>query len=187
MQIDSVLQIFSEKYDRGAIQSIENISKDFGLVTQKNTIKGFNIKEGFDDFKDFLTKYSNYKIENMNNDNATPQNMICEKVESNINEELFRESQILYKDIPAFIESYISGIKSLTATTDAIKQTMFESGVDPASIGDVNTFVDTFITRLHESFDPTMDRILWASGYNSRVALSKNKVITEKVEAAVFL
>ena len=123
----------------------------------------------------------------MNNDNATPQNLICEKVESNVNEELFKESQILYNDIPAFVESYISGIKSLTRTADAIKQTMFESGVDPASIGDINNFVDTFVTRLHESFDPTMDRILWASGYNSRLELRKPKYVTEKVEAAVFL
>ena len=138
MKIDSALQKFSEKYDRAAIQSIENISKDFGLVTQKRTIKGFNINEGFEDFKDFLTKYSKYKVENMNNPKATPQSMICERVETNTRDEIFKETQMLYNDIPAFVESYLSGVQQLTATADKIKTSMLESGVDVNSIGDVN-------------------------------------------------
>jgi hypothetical protein len=173
MKIDSALKVFSEKYDRGAIQSIEDISNDFGLVTQKRTIKGFNIKEGFEDFQDFLSKYAKYKIENMNNPKATSQSLICERVEKNINEELFKENEILYNDLPTFVESYISGVQLLTTKADEIKQSMFESGVDSDSIGDVNNFVDTFIERLDQSFTPAMDRILWASGYNSKMKLSK--------------
>lgn len=186
MKIDSALKIFSEKYDRTAIQSIENISKDFGLITQKATIKGFNIKEGFEDIQDFLTKYAKYKIENMSNSNATPQTMICERVETNIKEELFKESQVLYNDIPSFIESYISGINQLIGTADSVKKSMFESGVDSDSIGDVNKFVDSFVEKLHESFDPTMDRFLWASGYNSKMRLSKSKFEARNPKA-VFL
>jgi hypothetical protein len=186
MKIDSALQKFSEKYDRAAIQSIENISKDFGLVSQKETIKGFNIKEGFEDFQDFLTKYAKYKTENMDNPKATPQSMICERVETNTKEEIFKESQMLYNEIPSFVEAYLSGVQHLTATADSVKKSMFESGVDGNSIGDVNGFVDVFMDRLHESFDQTMDRILWASGYNSQVKLSKPKVIVEKVKP-VFL
>ena len=187
MKIDSALKVFSEKNDRNAIQSIEDISQDFGLVIQKSTIKGFNIKEGFDDFQDFLRKYGDYKIENMYNDASTPQKMICEKVESNINDELFHETDMMYSTLPSFVESYVLGIEEIIKTSDSVKQKMFESGVDHNSIGDINNFVDTFMTRLHESFDPTMDRILWASGYNARAALRKHKCVTEKVDAPVFL
>ena len=45
MKIDSALKVFSEKYDRNAIQSIEDISQDFGLVIQKSTIKGLTSKK----------------------------------------------------------------------------------------------------------------------------------------------
>jgi hypothetical protein len=186
MKIDSALKVFSEKYDRMAIESIENISKDFGLNIQKFTIKAFNINEGFADIEDFLTKYAKYKIENMNNSNSTPQTMICERVENNIKEELFKETQILYSDIPSFIESYISGISKLIKTADSVKKLMFESGVDSSSIGDINQFVDIFVGTLHESFDPTMDRFLWASGYNSNKALS-NLGSKNKTAKAVFL
>ena len=185
MKIDSALKVFSESYDRDAIQSIQNISEDFGLIIQKSTIKSFNLNEAFDEFQDFLTKYGKYKVENVNNEKATPQAMICERVETNIREELFKESKMLYNEIPAFIESYISGINNLTATMDSVKQKMYESGVDADSIGDVNKFVDGFIERLDESFKPTMDRLLWASGYNSRKALSKSNHKPET--AAVFL
>ena len=47
-------------------------------------------------------------------------------------------------------------------------------------------FVDGFMDRLHESFDPTMNRVLWASGYNGKMAMYKPKPIVEKV-TAVFL
>lgn len=186
MKIDSALKLFSESYDRDAIQSIEDVSKDFGLISNKATIKLFNLKEGFNDFQDFLVKYGQYKVENMDNEKATPQHLICERVETNIKDEIFRESEVLYNDLPAFIEAYISGVQNLIATSDAIKQKMFEAGVDSESIGDVNNFVDAFVTRLNESFSPAMDRILWASGYNSRKKLTKSKVPVKK-EKAIFL
>lgn len=186
MKIDSALRDFSERYDREAIQSIDNISKDFGLVNQKRTIKGFNIKEGFEDFQDFLSKYAKYKIENVNNPKATPQSMICERVETNIREEIFKETQMLYDELPVFVESYLSGVQQLRDQSDDIKQVMFEADIDPNVIGNVNEFVDVFMDRLHESFHPRMHDILWASGYNGKKRLSKPKAISEKV-TAVFL
>lgn len=184
MKIDSALKNFSEKYNEEAIMFIENLSNDFGLIKQKKTIKGFNIKEGFDDFKDFLVKYGKYKVENMDNPKASSQDVICESVKANIKDELFRDKDIRYNEIPAFIESYVSGIKDLISTADSVKKYMIESGVDLNSVGDVNTFLDNFITRLDESFNPTMDHILWASGYNSKKILYNTN---QNVNKEIFL
>lgn len=184
MKIDSALKEFSEKYDEVAMQYIESVSNEFGLIQQRSTIKGFNINEAFEEFGDFITKYAKYKIENMDNPKATPQSMICQRVDKNIKENIFKESSMLYNKIPSFIETYITGIKKLDNIINESKRLMIESGVDQKSIGDINTFTDTFMETLHESFNPTMNRILTASGYFAKKKLYGN---SDNKTKAVFL
>ena len=45
MIIDNAIKTFVEKYDREAMDSINVISQDLGLVHNKYTLKGFNITE----------------------------------------------------------------------------------------------------------------------------------------------
>ena len=189
MKIDSALREFSEKYDRNAIKSIEEISKDSVLSYNKknhiNGVKGFHIQESFSAFEEFLNGYSEYKIENMNNAKASSHESIIEHTKTYIDEKLFEECNLLYPQLPMFVGGYINGINSLTETVDTVKEKMMEAGVDPESIASVNDFIDTFMDKLYESFDPTMDRILWASGYNSKSKLAKS---TEpKILKPVFL
>jgi len=176
MKIHSALKEFAETYDRTAIQSIEDISRDIALANNKTKIKVFTIKEGFDVFSEFLNGYANYKIELIGKEDKKPQSLIVDHTKSYIKEQLFNECDILYGDLPLFIEGYVNGVKSLTGVVDDVTKKMMEAGVDEESVSSINEFMDTFIDRLHESFNPTMNHILWASGYNSRTALRKKEI-----------
>lgn len=185
MKIDSAIQAFSEKYDRAAIQSIEHISKDIGLNANRNTIKGINLVESFSKFDEFLKGYAQYKVENINNPEASDQKTIRSNFDRFIEGALFEESRILYSDLPAFVKGYVEGVQSLLETVDTVKGTMMEHDVAQEAVGDVNDFVDHFMVKLQESFDPVMNRILWASGYNAHQRLMKKEVVQPK--PVVFL
>ncbi len=173
MKIDSELKLFSEKYDRNAIEFIEKLSSDPKLLKGEMKIKLFNLQEGFDTFQKYIQQYADYKIKNKNNKEASPQNIICESVNRFINQKVFKPQDVLYKDIPTFMESYITGIHDLLSTIDNVKNTMMEAEVEMKAVSDVNDFMDTFIDKFHESFDPSMDHLLWASGYHSSKKFSE--------------
>lgn len=184
MYIDSAIKVFSEKYDRDAIQSIDKISRDYGLVIHEYTIKTFNIKESFDQFAKYLNGYARYLSENKNNENATSREGIRESVKKYIDTQIFEEVNTKYKDLPKFVTEYVNGINIINEAVNNAKRVMVDADVDQESIGDINEYCDMFMTKLHESFDPTMDRILWASGYNTKKKLSGN---VKKEAAPVFL
>jgi hypothetical protein len=173
MKIDNAIKEFLEKYNETAIKSIEEISLDFGLSANKNKINLFNINEGFKNFNEFIDGYVSYKVENINNSEASTNEIIHEQTEGFINN-LFKNSQFLYSELPSFISTYLSGVKEISEKVDTWKEIMIEAGVDNESIGSINDFVDLFVDKLHESFNPSMDRILWASGFNAKEKLNKS-------------
>ena len=185
MKIDSAVKTFFEKYDREAIQSIDNISREHGLVIHESTIKSFNLKESFDIFGQYLKGYATYKSESVNNEEATSQDMIKESVESFINTQIFKETATKYADLPTFVTGYIEGINSLNEAIDEAKRIMNDANVKPEDIGDINEFTDMFMDKLHEHFYPVMESILWASGYNAKKILYNPN--SDKPAAPVFL
>lgn len=185
MKIDSAIKDFSEKYDRDAIQSIDNISKDYALKISESTIKVFNLVESFDIFSKYLKGYSTYKLENVNNPESSSQDTIKESVKKFIDTKIFTETEIKYSALPSFIKGYFEGVNLLIETVDNIKRNMIDCDVDSEDIGDINEFVDMFMDKFNESFYPTMDRILWASGYNSKKKLYDRE--TKSIPAPVFL
>lgn len=184
MRIDSAIKSFTEKYDRLAIESVDQISNDFGLNVSGSTIKGFNIIESFQMFESYLRGYARYKIENANNPKASPQEAICEAANNFIGTQLFAEKNMKYSELPGFVKGYVEGIESLLKTIDDTKGSMMEAGIDQSCIADINGFVDTFIESLDTKYVPVMEKILWASGYKSNQALS-GKIEGYKKEAAV--
>lgn len=176
MKIDHVLQEFTERYDREAMESIEEISKDFGLNIHKSSLNLFNLQESFDQFTKYITSYAKYVVENVNNPKASSRESISFSVNKFINEQLFKEANIEYSDLPSFIESYVNGINNLNLAITEAKDIINDCDeVDPIYAGDINEYTDMFISRLEESFNPAMDKILWASGYNSKQVLSGKK------------
>lgn len=180
MKIDSAIKNFLEKYDEEAMSSIDNLSKDIGLKHHRLSLPLFNIKECFDIFISCLDVYSNYKIENANNDKAVQQYLILEKVNSIIDSNLFKKKNILYSDLPVFIESYINGINSLLEKVESTKSNMINADVHYEYIGDVNEFTDKFMEKMNKSFYESMDKILTASGYKTNKSLMNKKVCVQK-------
>ena len=183
MRIDRAIKEFSEKYDRDAIQSIDEISRERGLVIHEHTINTFNMNECFDTFNKYLNGYANFQVESVNKPNTPSLKELKESVDKFINTSLFKETTTKYSDLPEFIAGYINGVNSLCETVDEVKRIMTDGEVDGNAIGIVNEFTDIFMYRLHESFDPMMETILWASGYNGKKRLAEGN----KTPTPVFL
>ena len=173
MKIDSAIQTFTEKYDRVAMESIDELSNDLGLCANRSTIKGFNIQEAFDRFSEYLKGYGEYKIENKENSKASPQDVIRENVANFIDNHVFECADIPYSRVNEFVRTYLEGIESLISTIDTVKNDMIVEDVDLEAVGDVNDFADHFMGKLQECFDPVIDKILWASGYNAHQRMMK--------------
>lgn len=175
MKLDSTIKEFTEKYDREAMKSIDTLSKDHGLSVNGYTINVFNINEAFNTFDTYIRDYAEYMIKNMNNPKRSPRDEIQTSVRGFIENHIFKNEPTTYPQLPNFVNSYVEGVNKLIETVEDVKRTMLDAGIDPESVGDINEFTDIFVDKLHESFDPTMDRILWASGYNTRKALFGKK------------
>ena len=179
MLIDNALTKFALTYSESAINSILDISKELGLKHHGMKIKLFNIQESFNSFIEFLSGYSKYKIENKTNEEATPQEVIMEHT-NNFISTLFKEEEVPYDKIPSFVESYLENVNTILELIDNVKKEMFEFDIDGSEIGAINEMVDNFMIKLHESFDPSMNRILWATGYNSKQKLKKPSTLISK-------
>ena len=181
MKIDNAIKEFTEKYDRAAIESIDNLANDLGLKHAGYTIKLFNLKESFDQFATYLNQYAEYKIQYKNDDKASSQDVIKESTNVFMENELFKPVEMKYEELPGFVYSYIEGVNMLTETIDTVKSNMKDADIELEAVGDVNDFADNFMTRLYESFDTAMNKILWASGYNSNKKLmNPSKPLTNK-------
>lgn len=184
MKIDTAIREFMEKYDREAMSSIDRLSTDRSLLSTKSKIKVFNIREGFGKFREYLEGYGSYKVKNLNNDDASPQDIIMESASNFISTQIIKEVEISYNELPTFVEAYFAGINDLNKTVDEVKSMMIDGDVLYEDVGDVNTFCDQFIDLLNESMDRSMNKILWASGYNAKKRLSKDN---KRTKDPVFL
>lgn len=173
MKIDSALKEFTERYDREMIESIDDLSKNFGYNINKYTIPVVNINESVNKFKTFMEGYLDFEQKNVDNypvDHKT----VVEQTNNFINsDELFNEEKLLYSELPEYVKSYVEAIKTVSDLTDSVKLGLMECGSDSDHVADVNSFVDAFTERMQTKFYPVMDQILWASGYNARQRLSK--------------
>jgi len=83
--------------------------------------------------------------------------------------------------IKKYIESYISGVNKLINTIEVSRSKLFESDIDNDSIGALEEYSEYFIDKLNKTFYPFLEKMLWASGYNSKKKLkerSKSEIYT---------
>lgn len=182
MKIDNLVQEFCEKYDRDAIKSIEDISTDIGLNQNNVTIKGFNMKEAFESYTAYLKGYAEFMelaAVKGSNEEKTMQNSsedeVSKSFEKYIDTQVIKEASLVYRDLPSFVTSFISGSQKLVQDIEEIKESMLNANVSNDLVGDINVYTDKFVDKLVESMNPVMNEILWASGYNS-----KKKLFAEK-------
>jgi hypothetical protein len=184
MKIDTALKSFTEKYDKKAIQSIDDISKEFGLVINRKKISGgFNLHESFKLFSQCLNSYLEYKLANPKEDEEHSNSEIIQDFKET-GLKLFKDCDIKYSDFPILIKGYIEGVNTLKNTVDSIKGVLIENEIDQNSISVINELTDIFITEFHNRYDPLMERILKMSGYTYNKILSKKN---EKKMKPVFL
>ena len=182
MRLDDALQHFTESYSREAIQSIQDMSEKPYYKSKIEKFNVFNINESFSEFTTFLEAYKKYKIDTLTVPPTLGRETLLEGSHRRIKNEIIKKDKIMYKNIPLFIESYLTGLTKLNESIDSIKNQMLEAGVNNDSIGDINDFTDTFINRLNESFEPILEKVLWESGYYPNKALeTPTKIKKEKV------
>lgn len=187
MIIERAIKNFTENYNQEMMSSIDKMSKEIGYKANKYKLPAFNINESTNLFKVFIEGYADYKNKNVDNKDAVTQEEIKKNVTNYIESMLFKDQDILYTDIPKYIESYIESINTMYNVINDTKRSMMENSVDQDAIGDVNLFVDEFVERMESKFNPIMDKILWASGYNASQRLAKNSYKDKDTDKPVFL
>ena len=190
MKLDHELQSFTETYDQEVMESIDRLANEFGVQVKKLGMDGFNLVESFDIFSKYLEGYGDYKVKNKDNDKASSQDTIRESVALFIKDHIFKEQKVLYMDFPNLLKAYAEGCNKLLGTVDKVKKEMTENEVTEESIGDVNDFTDQFLEKFHSYFDPMMENVMWASGYNTRKNLINRKTrkdLKTEYAAPVFL
>lgn len=174
MIVDNAIKEFTEKYDREAIASIDELAGEIGLKKAGFTIKTFNIKESFNQFSKYLEQYGEYKAKYKDDPKASPREVIYESTKTFMDNDLFLLAEMKYEELPDFVSGYIEGCNALIETVETVKSSMRNNEIDMESVGDVSEFADMFMEKMNERFHESMDRILWASGYKSKQRLSKH-------------
>ena len=188
MKIDTAIRDFVEGVNREALQSIDELSQESGLVLNSITMQAFNLQESCEKFASYLEGYGRYKVQNLGNPKASDQHAIHESTDRFISsDQLFQETSIKYPEVPGFIKSYVTGIQRILEAVDTTKSMMMEADVDHEAIGDVNEFTDQFMDRLHEHFKPWMEKVLWESGYTAKQRLFGKKKQENAEPKPVFL
>jgi len=165
MKLNTAIKEFMEKYDSEAMASIDNIATKVGPLVATKPLVVFNLKESCDQFTEYLRGYAQYMKANKDNPKRTSREGIHASVNKFMEETLFKESKIQYKDIPAFVKSYLESVKAMEDEVTHLKEDMELNDVSLEEVGDLSEYADIFIGKLNESLSPIMENILWASGY----------------------
>lgn len=180
MLIDDAVKTFLEKYDREAIVSISELSNDRGLKLHEYKIDLFDIEESFNWFNKMLDQWTVYQVRLL----TEKTNTTTEKVQSDLNalmdKELIKPKDIKVEDFSNFVESYLTGLKQISSKITDVKENLLSYKVEPKNIGTLDSFADKFLEKVQTEFDKSMDRLLWASGYNSKKKLHSTKKMEEK-------
>ena len=177
MKIDSALSTFVERYDKAAMDSIDQMSHDFGRIYRKDTIPLFNINETFEKFNKWLQGYAAYCVDCKKEGTTPTQSVMTEALHRMLDGvDKFCEEKYTYDRFPSFVHTYIEGVRTLSATVNDVKSLLMESGIDQGLIGSVNEYTDEFMGIMEESFTPSMDKLLMASGYTTnKILFGKNR------------
>ena len=168
MILDKALQMFKEKYDREAVESVINLSNDHSLYM--SSFKAFSIQEAVDQFIEYMDGYVKYRIGNIGKPDVKSNNVITEHTKSFIEAKLFIEKNVPFNSATNFLEGYLDNIDRLVKVVNE-NQSILMDYSDNESTGCIVEFTDTFMTNLNDRFYPVMEHLLQSSGYNSRKQL----------------
>ena len=172
MTADKMKSLFLDTYSKEAIQSIDRLANELGLVEKRYTIEVFNLREGTDSFIQYLEEFCNYKL----NEKLAVKQVSMEKIKTHSSEmiesRLFNSIKIEFKDLPEFVKSYIDAIDRVNEKVQGIRSQFISSQISPDDIGVLSDMEDKFYNMLKDRFDRTMQTILTASGFNTQKKLN---------------
>lgn len=188
MKLYNLIDDFFNKYNKNMIESIDNMSTDPSNKLTRGKMKLFNVNESIDNFNKYLQGYCKYKIDNKDNPEASSQDTIMEAVDKFINDNKPKEVDIKYTDVSDNISKYLENINTTIDNINNVTSSMVENNINNNDIACINKIVDDFTNTFVECIDDNMDRILWASGYNSRQKLKHVKENANvKKEQEIFI
>ena len=171
---DKWINAFLEKYDKEALASVDLIANDIGLNSRPSyTLSLFNIQESAKLFTEYLQEYTEYKVKEEDFPKKVSHDVITEHTRSVIANDLIKEEKYKYKELPSFIKSYIESINSITSLVESIQGDMLLDDVNHDEIGFVTEAYNLFMEKFSSNFYDSMDKILTASGYNTRKKLNE--------------
>jgi hypothetical protein len=180
MTVKRVLESFFEKYSEEAMTTISKMSGDLTLSMSK--FKGFTFTEGSEKFLEYVGGYADYKMERVEESDKRYQSneAITEHTKSFVRDDLFKEAMLPYTEAGALVENCLKHLASLPGKTEQVQGQLMEAGLDNESVGTVVTIIDDYATYLFETVCPVIDRLLWASGWNSAQALKPGGTASDK-------
>ena len=180
MTKDRMLSDFMDTYDKEMLESVDDISKEFGLVIHNCTIEVANIDDAKDMFCEFVNDFSKYKM----NEKKTEEvglDKVLQHTKNMVTNEMFNISKWRYKNLPAYVESYVNGIKEVDEFVEGCRNKLFQYNAKQEDVGFLSEATEIFYDEMKKRFDDSMNKILTASGYKSR------KMLEEKKKSPVFL
>lgn len=181
MTKDRILSEFVDTYDRTMMESVENISKEFGLVIHNHTIDVNDINEAKNNFCEFVNDFTKYKMNETKNTKNVSLDEIRTHTKNMVTTEMFNTAKWRYKDLPAYVESYVNLISEVDKFVEECRVKLFEYEANQDDIGFLTEATELFYDTMKSKFDSSMDKILTASGYKSK------KAISEKTKSPIFL
>lgn len=181
MIIDSAIHDFITKYDREAIQSIDELSKDKSGKLNKIKYKLFNLTESFDKFKILIDNWGKYQIKILTESTNFTEEQAQDEVDDYI-DKLVKDKDINSEELSSFIESYLIGIKDITNLINSTKARMLDENVNQESTTFINEISDRFMKIINSKMDESMDKLLMASGYTTKKRLSEDYITEKKMD-----
>lgn len=179
MTKDRMISDFIQTYDRAMMESVEEVSKEFGLVIHNHTIEVNDITEAKNTFCEFVNDFSKYRL-NVERPNIS-MDEIKHHTENMIKTEMFNVTRWKYKDLPIYVESYLNSIKEIDSFVEDCRFKLFHADANQEDMGFLTEATELFYDEMKNKFDSSMDKILTASGYKSK------KILSEKTKTPVFL
>lgn len=180
MILDTAIPDFLEKYDREAIVSIDNLSKDEALIKKRYKLNLFNITESFKRVNQLINNWNNYNMSKVSNSKEYTFQEAAKDVSNLIETDLIKPKDFQVQEITTFVESYLNGVKDLSNTIEKVKTNLILNKIQGEKIGIINEFADSFMKKANSEFYKSMDKLLWESGYNSRIELLKKPPVKKE-------
>lgn len=181
MAFEKYVRAFTESYSAEAMESIDNLSTERGLVVHKHTIPLVSLSKAKNTFLGYMKEFVEYKNNEFERSKTIPIEKIKEHTNRVIQEHVFEMEDVRYENLPQYISEYVQNIKEVDKFMEETNMDFYLNGLGSESIDFMMEATDTFLEKYQEKFNESMDKILTASGYKTKMKLN------DKTAKPIFL